>query len=173
MHQLRTAALTGTILAALIGSPAFAQSTTPASGTQASEPAEAAPTGADVATPADQQNDVIVTGTRVEGRTRLDSISPVDVLSGASLQRQGTTELEAGGRVHKPGAGQAVGEMALFSKKKRTATVTAGGPVEALRIPAERFHDFLLQNPSVAVGILEQVVERLREVQDRVEAWYS
>ena len=95
MHQLRTAALTGTILAALIGSPAFAQSTTPASGTQASEPAEAAPTGADVATPADQQNDVIVTGTRVEGRTRLDSISPVDVLSGASLQRQGTTELGA------------------------------------------------------------------------------
>ena len=85
----------------------------------------------------------------------------------------GTTELEAGGRVHKPGAGQAVGEMALFSKKKRTATVTAGGPVEALRIPAERFHDFLLQNPSVAVGILEQVVERLREVQDRVEAWYG
>ena len=69
--------------------------------------------------------------------------------------------------------GQAVGEMALFSKKKRTATVTAGGPVEALRIPAERFHDFLLQNPSVAVGILEQVVERLREVQDRVEAWYG
>jgi len=85
----------------------------------------------------------------------------------------GTAEVEVGGRVHKPGAGQVVGEMALFSKKKRTATATAAEPVEALKIPAERFHEFLLQNPTVAVGILEQVVERLREVQDRVEAWWS
>jgi CRP/FNR family transcriptional regulator, cyclic AMP receptor protein len=85
----------------------------------------------------------------------------------------GTVELEAGGRVHKPGAGQVVGEMALFSRKKRTATVTTAEPVEALRIPADRFHEFLLQHPTVAVGVLEQVVERLREVQDRVEAWYG
>ncbi|TXC70075.1 TonB-dependent receptor [Sphingomonas ginsenosidivorax] len=39
------------------------------------------------------QDDIIVTGTRTPGRSRLDSASPVDVLSGASLQRQGTTEL--------------------------------------------------------------------------------
>ena len=39
------------------------------------------------------QDDIIVTGTRTAGRSRLDSASPVDVLSGASLQRQGTTEL--------------------------------------------------------------------------------
>src|SRR5436190_4786006 len=85
----------------------------------------------------------------------------------------GTAELDVGGRVHKPGAGQVVGEMALFSRKNRTATVTATGPVEALKIPADRFHEFLLQNPTVAVGILEQVVERLREVQNRVEAYWS
>ena len=40
-----------------------------------------------------EQDDIIVTGTRAVGRSRLDSASPVDVLSGASLQRQGTTEL--------------------------------------------------------------------------------
>jgi CRP/FNR family transcriptional regulator, cyclic AMP receptor protein len=85
----------------------------------------------------------------------------------------GTAEVEVGGRVHKPGAGQVVGEMALFSRKKRTATVTASDPVEALKVPADRFHEFLLRNSSVAVGILEQVVERLREVQDRVEAYWS
>ncbi|MBJ6121464.1 TonB-dependent receptor plug domain-containing protein [Sphingomonas mollis] len=56
------------------------------------QPAEAAPT-AGAATVADEGDDIIVTGTRVEGRTRLDSASPVDVLSGASLQRQGMTEL--------------------------------------------------------------------------------
>jgi CRP-like cAMP-binding protein len=85
----------------------------------------------------------------------------------------GTAEVEVGGRVHKPGPGQALGEMALFSQKRRTATVKALEPVEALKVPAERFHEFLLENPAVAVAVLEQVVERLREVQDRVEAWWS
>ena len=69
---------------------------------QASPAAQPAPTQAEegqgapvagAATPADEGADIIVTGTRVEGRSRLDSASPVDVLSGASLQRQGTTEL--------------------------------------------------------------------------------
>ena len=85
----------------------------------------------------------------------------------------GTAEVEVGGRVHKPGPGQALGEMALFSRKKRTATVKAIEDVEALRVPADRFHEFLLANPAVTVTILEQVVERLREVQDRVEAYWS
>jgi iron complex outermembrane receptor protein len=56
------------------------------------EPAQAAPV-ADAATTGNEAEDIIVTGTRVAGRSRLDSVSPVDVLSGASLQRQGTTEL--------------------------------------------------------------------------------
>ncbi|MFN3434295.1 MAG: TonB-dependent receptor plug domain-containing protein [Sphingomonas sp.] len=58
------------------------------------EPAQAAPV-ADAATTPDEGQDIIVTGTRTQGRSRLDSVSPVDVLSGASLQRQGTTELAA------------------------------------------------------------------------------
>src|SRR6266513_1913842 len=100
-----------------------------------------------------------------EGETIMEKGTPGDAMY---VLLWGTAELEVGGRVHKPGAGQVVGEMALFSRKKRTATVTAAAPVEALTIPADRFHEFLLQNPTVAVGILEQVVERLREVQDRV-----
>jgi len=40
-------------------------------------------------------SEIVVTGTRVAGRTKLDSASPVDVLSGASLRNQGTTELGA------------------------------------------------------------------------------
>lgn len=36
---------------------------------------------------------VIVTGTRVADRTRLDTIAPVDVLSGSALAASGTTEL--------------------------------------------------------------------------------
>ena len=56
------------------------------------EPAQAAPV-ADAASTPDEGQDIIVTGTRATGRSRLDSVAPVDVLSGASLQRQGTTEL--------------------------------------------------------------------------------
>ena len=101
MHQFRIAALAGASLLALVGQPAAAQKVpapapqdAAASGANASEPAQAAPTG-DAATVPDEADDIIVTGTRAEGRTRLDSASPVDVLSGASLQRQGTTELGA------------------------------------------------------------------------------
>src|SRR4051794_18355361 len=38
-------------------------------------------------------DEVVVTGTRTEGRTRLESLAPVDVISTGALQRQGSTEL--------------------------------------------------------------------------------
>lgn len=44
-------------------------------------------------TDAADQRDIIVTGTRVAGRSKLDTMSPVDVLGGAALRQQGTTEL--------------------------------------------------------------------------------
>ena len=59
-------------------------------------PTAVSPAADPAAAPLDtEQDDIIVTGTRTAGRSRLDSASPVDVLSGASLQRQGTTELAA------------------------------------------------------------------------------
>ncbi|HEX5377861.1 MAG TPA: TonB-dependent receptor, partial [Phenylobacterium sp.] len=39
--------------------------------------------------------ELVVTGTRTEGRTRLESLAPVDVISTQALARQGTTELAA------------------------------------------------------------------------------
>ena len=90
MHPLRLAALLGAAVPALVGQVAHAQTPPPAPGP--AQASEAAPT-ADAATVADEGDDVVVTGTRTAGRTRLDSVSPVDVLSGATLQRQGTTEL--------------------------------------------------------------------------------
>ncbi|WP_414900034.1 TonB-dependent receptor plug domain-containing protein [Sphingomonas flavalba] len=36
---------------------------------------------------------IVVTGTRAAGRTRLDSVSPVDVLTASTLRQQGTTEV--------------------------------------------------------------------------------
>jgi CRP-like cAMP-binding protein len=43
--------------------------------------------------------------------------------------------------------------------------------VEALRIAADDFQAFLAANPQVAVGMLKSLVERLREVQDRLDTW--
>lgn len=47
----------------------------------------------DARTDASVLDEVIVTGTRVAARTRLNTIAPVDVISTQALERQGTTEL--------------------------------------------------------------------------------
>ncbi len=74
----------GVSLFALTGvQAAYAQGTPPAA------PQDAAPAAEE------EGDEIIVTGTRTQGRSRLESASPVDVLSNQSLQRQGTTELGA------------------------------------------------------------------------------
>jgi CRP-like cAMP-binding protein len=81
----------------------------------------------------------------------------------------GGARVEAGGRVHELGPGAFFGEMALLGATPRTATVTASGDVEAMTIKTIYFGPFLIKHPSVAVTILKGVVERLREVQERLE----
>ena len=81
----------------------------------------------------------------------------------------GRASVEAGGTTHELGPGDFVGEMALLGRRPRSATVTAAEPTECLVFEAMYFKPFLMKNPSVAVAILEGVVERLREVQDRID----
>jgi CRP/FNR family cyclic AMP-dependent transcriptional regulator len=81
----------------------------------------------------------------------------------------GGAKVEVGGAVHDLAPGDFFGEMALLGHTRRSASVTATEPVEALVIETIYFDPFLIQNPSVAVAILHGVVERLREVQDRVD----
>ena len=81
----------------------------------------------------------------------------------------GTAQVEVGGAVHDLGPGDFFGEMALLGRTRRSASVTANEPVDALVIETIYFDPFLIQNPSVAVAILHGVVERLREVQDRID----
>ncbi|TCP37316.1 TonB-dependent receptor [Sphingomonas sp. BK235] len=95
MHR-RTARLLFSVALTALATPAWAQQPPqdPAPSAQPAADAQAAPTG-DAAAPPAEGDDIVVTGTRAAGRTRLDSPAPVDVLSGASLQRQGTTEVAA------------------------------------------------------------------------------
>jgi CRP-like cAMP-binding protein len=83
----------------------------------------------------------------------------------------GSAEVDVGGRYHTLKAGDLFGEMALVSATRRLATVKAVEPLEALRIPADGFEAFLMANPAITVSILRAVVERLREVEQRIDAW--
>jgi len=71
-------------LALLSSDPVLAQTAPPP--TAQSGAAAPAPTS---------NNEIVITGTRAVGRTRLDTIAPVDVLTSTELKKQGTTETAA------------------------------------------------------------------------------
>jgi iron complex outermembrane receptor protein len=73
-------------------------------------------------------DEIVVTGTRAVGRTRLDTIAPVDVISAEVLQRQGTgTELATALAANAPSIN--------FGRRFPTArTTSARRPCVALRL---------------------------------------
>jgi CRP-like cAMP-binding protein len=112
---------------------------------------------------------------RVGGRVSFDTGQAIvergDPGDAMYIMVSGAAEVDVGGRFHRLERGDFFGEMAVLAGKPREATVKAVEPVEALRIPADDFQAFLAANPQVAVGMLKSLVERLREVQDRLDTW--
>ena len=94
MTAYRTALALAASSFALIGAQAHAQDV-PVQAPPGSPSTESTGSTDPAAAPDDTQDAIIVTGTRASGRSRLDSAAPVDVLTSAALQRQGTTELGA------------------------------------------------------------------------------
>jgi CRP/FNR family transcriptional regulator, cyclic AMP receptor protein len=82
----------------------------------------------------------------------------------------GAAEVDVGGRYHTLKQGDFFGEMALIAARRRMATVTAVDDVSALKIPADDFQAFVLDHPRVALSMLKALVERLREVEQRIDA---
>ena len=82
----------------------------------------------------------------------------------------GSAEVDVGGRYHTLKAGDFFGEMALIASRRRMATVKAAEDVSALRIPADGFQAFLLDHPRVALSMMRALVDRLREVEQRIDA---
>jgi CRP/FNR family transcriptional regulator, cyclic AMP receptor protein len=60
------------------------------------------------------------------------------------------------------GVGSVVGELALLDGGPRTASVVAQGDVVTLTVPASRFRKLLRAEPSIAIGIAEELARRLR-----------
>ncbi|MEG3177287.1 TonB-dependent receptor [Sphingomonas sp. RB3P16] len=88
MRNLKAVLALATSPIALLSSQAAEAQSAPAAAPAAAGEAAAPEAPAEPA-------DIVVTGTRGRGRSRLDSSSPIDVLSAASLQHQGTTEIGA------------------------------------------------------------------------------
>lgn len=115
--------------------------------------------------------EIVRLGQKVSFEGGTDILQEGDPGDGMYVLLEGLTELDVGGRFHRLGPGDFFGEMALLGVKKRLATVRAIEPVEALKIPADRFEDLLLGHPSLAISMMKTLVNRLREVEERIDAW--
>jgi len=102
------------------------------------------------------------------GQTIVERGEPGDALH---VILRGTAQVDVGGRFHDMKQGEFFGEMGVIAGKKRMATVKAQEPVHTLRIGATELENFLLHQPRVALAMMRSLVERLREVQDRIDAW--
>jgi CRP-like cAMP-binding protein len=86
---------------------------------------------------------------------------------------EGEAQVDVGGRFHRLRHGDVFGEMALLSPDRRMATVRAVEPVRALRIKANAFLSLLREQPEVGITLLRTIVLRLREVEQRIDAWMA
>ena len=64
------------------------------------------------------------------------------------------------------GRSAVIGEYAIFSGSKRTASIIAKGPVTLLALDYERFHRFMLAFPESTIALLKAAVLRQLETQD-------
>ena len=85
----------------------------------------------------------------------------------------GEARVDVGGRFHVLKPGDFFGEMALLAPGPRMATVKAESDVESVMIRADAFQSFLLEHPAVALSMMKQLVIRLREVEQRIDAWMA
>jgi acetyl esterase len=86
---------------------------------------------------------------------------------------EGEAQVDVGGRFHRLLHGDVFGEMALLSPDRRLATVRAVEPVRALRIEGDALLSLLRERPEVGVALLRTLVLRLREVEQRIDAWMA
>ncbi|RZI99901.1 MAG: TonB-dependent receptor [Brevundimonas sp.] len=99
-------------------------------------------------------DDVVVTGTRAVGRTRLDTIAPVDVISAETLTRQGTgTETAAALAAAAPAINFPRPAISDGSDHARPATLRGLAPDQTLvLINGQRGHVGALVNVNGSVG---------------------
>ena len=66
------------------------------------------------------------------------------------------------------GAGDIFGEMAIFERAARSATVIAVGEARVLSLDKKSFLSKLHQDPSLAYRLLEQMARRIRKMDEEM-----
>jgi iron complex outermembrane receptor protein len=109
---------------------------------------------AQTAAPAGQQvEELVVTGTRAQARSSLESLSPVDVVNAQTLQRQGTTELGAALAATVPSIDFPRPSNTDGTDAIRPATLRGQGPDQTLvLLNGARYHTAALVNLNGSVG---------------------
>jgi CRP-like cAMP-binding protein len=85
----------------------------------------------------------------------------------------GEAQVDVGGRFHRLRRGAIFGEMALLAPDRRMATVRTVESVRALKVPVNEFRTLLLARPQIGLSMLRLLALRLREVEQRVDAWMA
>ena len=106
------------------------------------------------------------------------ALEEVGFAAGEDLMRVGAVEdwlfvvVEGDVEVVRPdrrltlGPGSVVGELAVLDPEPRSATVTARGPVVAFRLTRDAFDEAVRSRPEVAIGVITELVRRLRAPHD-------
>src|SRR5690349_20895067 len=104
--------------------------------------------------PESEVEEVVVTGTRAEGRSRLESLAPVDVINGSALARSGTsTELGAALANLTPSLDFPRPAIADGSDSIRPATLRGLAPDQTLvLVNGIRGHNSALINVNTSIG---------------------
>ena len=105
-------------------------------------------------------------------------VDEVDLPAGKVLMRQGDVGREFyviidgevsldrdGSFLRKMGPGEFFGDISLITERPRTATVTVSKDARFLVLGHREFHSLLDQFPSIRMGVLESVANRLRALE--------
>ncbi|PZQ56420.1 MAG: TonB-dependent receptor [Phenylobacterium zucineum] len=128
--------------------------------------------------------ELVVTGTRTTGRSRLDTIAPVDVVTAKSLEQRGTTELAAALAVTVPSISFPRPSNTDGTDAIRPATLRGQGPDQTLvLVNGARRHVTALVNTNGSVGrgsaaadlnaIPSTAIERIEVLRDGASAQYG
>ena len=74
-------------------------------------------------------------------------------------------------RLRSMGPNEFFGEMALFEKEVRTATVRAIRPTRVLTVDKKNFLGGIHEDPSLAFRIVETMSHRIRDLTDRLASY--
>lgn len=103
--------------------------------------------------PTTGEEEIVVTGTRVQGRTRLDTVAPVDVINAQALENAGTTELNQALTVSLPSFTFPRPAITDGTDSLRPATLRGLAPDQTLvLVNSHRRHASALVNINGSVG---------------------